>query len=150
MRSQGADIAVIVTQTLPKDMERFGEKDGVYICTFTEVRSLASVLRTSILKVFALSKSQEGKGDKMHMLYDYLTGVEFSEQWKAIREGFLSLKISIQRERDTMEKLWKAREKQLEKVLLNAAQIAGSVEGIAGQDAVNLNLLEDDLTNLLD
>ena len=150
MRSQGTDIAVIVTQTLPKDMERFGEKDGVYICTFAEVRSLASVLRTSILKVFALTKTQENKGDKMHMLYDYLTSNEFSEQWKAIREGFLSMKLSIQRERDTMEKLWKAREKQLEKVLLNAAHIKGSVEGIAGSDAVNLDLLEDETVNLLD
>src|SRR3982751_5021977 len=149
MRSQGADIAVIVTQTLPRDMERFGEKEGVYICTFAEVRSLASVLRTSILKVFTLTKSQEGKGDKMHMLYDYLTGHEFSEQWKAIREGFLSMKMSIQRERDAMERLWKSREKQLEKVLLSAAHIKGSVEGIAGHDAVNLNLLEDEELNLL-
>jgi len=82
MRSQGADIAVIVTQTLPKDMERFGEREGVYVCTFAEVRSLASVLRTSILKVFALTRSQENKGDKMHLLHDYLTGSEFSEQWK--------------------------------------------------------------------
>jgi hypothetical protein len=150
MRSQGADIAVIVTQALPKDMERFGEKEGVYICTFAEVRSVATVLRTSILKIFMLTKSQENKGDKMHMLYDYLTGNEFSEQWKAIREGFLQMKISIQRERDAMEKLWKAREKQLEKVLLSAAHIKGSVEGIAGSDAVNLNLLEDDRYNLLD
>jgi hypothetical protein len=150
MRSQGADLAVIVTQTLPKDMERFGEKDGVYICTFAEVRSLAIVLRNSIMQVFKLTRSQENKGDKMHMLYDYLTGHEFSEQWKAIREGFLSMKISIQRERDAMEKLWKAREKQLEKVLLNAAHIKGSVEGIAGSDAVNLNLLEDETQTLLD
>ncbi|CAN5137983.1 DUF2130 domain-containing protein [soil metagenome] len=149
MRSQGADIAVIVTQAFPKDMERFGEKDGVYICSFTEVRSLASVLRTSILKVFALTKSQSNRGDKMHMLYDYLTGNEFSEQWKAIREGFMSMKLSIQRERDSMEKLWKAREKQLEKVLLNAAHIRGSIEGIAGADAVNLNLVDDE-TNLLE
>jgi hypothetical protein len=150
MRSQGADLAVIVTQTLPRDMERFGEKDGVYICTFTEVKSLAIVLRNSIMEVFKLTRSQENKGDKMHMLYDYLTGHEFSEQWKAIREGFLSMKLSIQRERDAMEKLWKSREKQLEKVLLNAAHIKGSVEGIAGADAVNLNLLEDETQTLLD
>ena len=86
----------------------------------------------------------------MVMLYDYLTGSEFSENWKAIREGFMSMKLSIQRERDAMEKLWKAREKQLEKVLLNAAHIKGSVEGIAGADAVNLNLLEDNDPILLD
>ncbi len=131
-------------------MERFGEKEGVYVCTFAEVRSLASVLRTSILKIFALTKSQEGKGDKMHMLYDYLTSHEFNDQWNAIREGFLSMKLSIQRERDAMEKLWKAREKQLEKVLLNAAHIKGSVEGIAGTNAVNLNLLEDETADMID
>ena len=149
MRSLGADVAIIVTQALPKDMDRFGEKDGVYICTFSEVRSVALLLRNALLKLFDVRKSNENKGDKMTMLYDYLTGNEFSEQWKAIREGFMSMKLSIQRERDAMEKLWKAREKQLEKVLLNAAHIKGSIEGIAGSEAVNLNLLEDDNENLL-
>jgi hypothetical protein len=150
MRSHGADVAVIVTQTFPKDMERFGEKDGVYICTFNEVRSVSLLLRNALLKIADARKSQENKGDKMVMLYDYLTGTEFSEQWKAIREGFMSMRQSIQKERDTMERLWKAREKQLEKVLLNAAHIQGSVEGIAGADAVNLNLLEDNDTMLID
>jgi hypothetical protein len=149
MRTLGAEVAVIVTQALPKDMDRFGEKDGVYICTFAEVKSVALVLRNAILKVYDAKKGQDNKGDKMVMLYDYLIGSEFNEQWKAIREGFLSMKLSIQRERDAMEKLWKAREKQLEKVLLNAAAIKGSVEGIAGND-VNLNLLEDNDPILLD
>ena len=152
MRTLGADVAIIVTQTLPKDMDRFGEKDGVYICTFTEVRSVALLLRNALLKIAEAKKSQENKGDKMVMLYDYLISSEFSEQWKAIREGFMSMKLSIQKERDTMEKLWKAREKQLEKVLLNAAHIKGSVEGIAGADAVNLSITgaEEDDTLLLD
>jgi hypothetical protein len=152
MRTLGADVAIIVTQTLPKDMDRFGEKDGVYICTFTEVRSVALLLRNALLKIAEAKKSQENKGDKMVMLYDYLISSEFSEQWKAIREGFMSMKLSIQKERDTMEKLWKAREKQLEKVLLNAAHIKGSVEGIAGADAVNLSITgtDDDETLLLD
>ncbi len=143
MRNLGADVAVIVTQAFPKDMDRFGEKDGVYICSFSEVRSVALLLRNGLLKVADVRKSGENKGDKMVMLYDYLTGHEFGEQWKAIREGFMSMKLSIQKERDAMERLWKAREKQLEKVLLNAAHIRGSVEGIAGADSVNLNLLDE-------
>jgi hypothetical protein len=142
MRLANADAAIIVTQTMPKDMVQFGEKDGVYICSFSEVKSLAVVMRNAILKLAEARRSQVNKGEKMSMLYDYLTGNEFSEQWKAIREGFLSMKLSIQKERDAMEKLWKMREKQLEKVLLNAAHIKGSVEGIAGSD-VNLNLLEE-------
>ena len=149
MRSLGADIAVIVTQALPKDMERFGEKEGVYICTFAEARSLALVLRNALLKISDAKKSQDNKGDKMVLLYDYLTGNEFGEQWKAISEGFMSMKRSIQKERDALEKLWKAREKQLEKVLLNAAHIRGSIEGIAGTD-VDLNLLDDNEALLLD
>ena len=144
MRTLGADVAVIVTQSMPKDMDQFGEKNGVWICSFAEVRALAHILRDGIIKIYNASRSQENKGDKMHLLYDYLTGQEFAEQWKAIREGFLSMRLSIQRERDAMEKLWKAREKHLEKVLLNAAHIRGSIEGIAGQDSIDLNLLEDD------
>lgn len=141
MRSQGADVAVIVTQALPKDMNSFGEKDGVWICSFNEVRPVVHMLRDAVIKIYNATRSQENKGDKMHLLYDYLTSREFAEQWSAIREGFMSMKISIQKERDQMEKLWKAREKQLEKVLLNAAHIRGSIEGISGTD-VNLNLLE--------
>jgi len=139
-RSQGADVAVIVTEKMPKDMDCFGEKDGVWICTFSEVKALTCVLRDLIIKVHNAAKTQENKGDKMQMLYTYLTSNEFSEQWKAIREGFMSMKISIQKERDAMEKLWKSREKQLEKVLLNAAHIRGSIEGIAGMENVDLNL----------
>jgi hypothetical protein len=143
MRNQGATVAVIVTQTMPKDLDRFGEKNGVWVCSFAEVKALAHVLRDGIVRIFQASRSQENRGDKMHLLYDYLTSAEFSEQWKAIREGFLSMKQSIQKERDTMERLWKAREKQLEKVLLNAAHVRGSIEGIAGKDAIDINLLDE-------
>jgi hypothetical protein len=148
MRSTGADIAVLVTKTMPKELDCFGLKDGVWICTFSEVKALVNVLRDGIIRVFNSSKNHENKGDKMHMLYDYLTSNEFSEQWKAIREGFTAMKMSITNERAAMEKLWKAREKQLDKVLLNAVHIKGSIDGISGMDAVDLNLLDD--TNLLE
>jgi hypothetical protein len=143
MRSQGASVAVLVTAAMPKDMPCFGERNGVWICSFSEVKALIYVLRDGIIRIFNAARTQENKGDKMQLLYDYLTSTEFSEQWKAIREGFLSMKQSIQKERDTMERLWKAREKQLEKVLLNAAHFRGSIEGIAG-NAIDVQLLEDE------
>ncbi|MBO9151200.1 DUF2130 domain-containing protein [Chitinophaga sp. GCM10012297] len=149
MRSQGADVAVLVTRTMPPGFERFGEKEGVWICSFHEVKSLTYVLRDAILKIYSSAKSQENKGDKMHLLYHYLTSGEFAEQWSAIREGFRAMKASIQKEREAMEKLWKAREKQLEKVLLNAAHIKGSIEGIAGSDSVDLQLLDEAADALL-
>jgi hypothetical protein len=141
-RSLGADIAVLVTQAFPKDMDRFGEKEGVWICNFSEVKAIVHLLRDALIRINFVQRNQENKGDKMQLLYDYLISREFADQWQAIREGFMTMKLSIQKERDAMEKLWKAREKQLEKVLLNAAHIRGSIEGISGAD-VNLNLLEE-------
>ena len=148
MRSTGADIAVLVTKTMPKEMDCFGLKDGIWVCTFSEVKALANVLRDGIIRIYNSAKSQENKGDKMHLLYDYLTSNEFSEQWKAIREGFFAMKIGIQKERDSMERMWKAREKQLEKVLLNSAHVKGSIEGIAGQDTIDLSFYDE--PNLLE
>lgn len=144
MRSMGVDVAVIVTQAYPKGMDSFGERDGVWICSFNEVKAVSYILREGIIKLFSAVQSQENKGDKMHLLYDYLNSNEFSEQWKAIREGFMSMKLSIQRERDAMERLWKSREKQLEKVLLNAAHIRGSIEGISGNNQIQLSLGDDE------
>jgi hypothetical protein len=143
MRQQGAQVAILVTRVMPRDMNCFGEKNGIWVCNFTEVKALTEVLRDGVIRIFQASRNQQNKGDKMQLLYDYLTSSEFSEQWKAIREGFSSMKMSIQRERDTMEKLWKTREKQLEKVLLNAAHIKGSMEGISGQEEFNMNLIDD-------
>ncbi len=143
MRQQGAQVAILVTRVMPRDMNCFGERNGVWICNFSEVKALTEVLRDGVIRIFQASRNQQNKGDKMQLLYDYLTSSEFSEQWKAIREGFSSMKMSIQRERDMMEKLWKTREKQLEKVLLNAAHIKGSMEGISGQEEFNMNLIDD-------
>lgn len=143
MRSTSADIGVIVTQALPDQVNTFGQFDGIWICSFSDALALVHVLRDGILKIFTATKTQENRGDKMNMLYSYLTSNEFGEQWSAIREGFRAMKQSLQKERDAMEKLWKMREKQLEKVLLNAAHIKGSIEGIAGSDNIQLDLIDD-------
>jgi len=144
MRSQAIDVAVIVSSCYPRGMDCFGELDGVWICSFDEFKAVVSILRDSIIKLHTLRNAQENKGDKMNLLYTYLTNAEFNEQWKAIREGFLNMRMSILREREAMEKLWKSREKQLDKVLTNAAQIKGSIEGIAGSDTIQLSLTDDE------
>lgn len=142
MRAQQADIAVIVTETLPKEMDSFGFKDGVWICRFSDVKALSFLLRDSLIKVYGAIASQENKGDKMQMLYDYLTGNEFNQNVLAITEGFVALRDSITREKIQMEKMWKEREKQLDKVLLNTTHFYGSIKGIAGNAISDIKLLE--------
>ena len=141
-RAQQADIAVIVTEVLPKDMTSFGFKDGVWICRFPEAKALSFVLRDSLIRIHSALVSQENKSDKMSTLYNYLTGVEFKQNIEAVVEGFLSMKDSITREKLQMEKLWKEREKQLDKVLSNTTQFYGSIKGIAGNAIDDIKLLE--------
>ena len=150
MRSRGADVAILVTQAFPKDMERFGEKDGIWICNFSEVGSVAHLLRKGVIKVYDIQKSEENKGDKMQLLYNYLTGNEFKGQVEAIVEGFMAMKQGIMKERIQMEKMWKEREKQLEKVLISTSGMYGSVKGIAGASIGNIELLDGPDDNLLE
>ncbi len=142
MRSTQADIAVIVTEVLPKDMEHFGMKDGVWICRFSDIKPLAFLLRDSLVRIHGALSSQDNKGDKMQLLYNYLTGNEFKQQIEAIVEGFVSLRESMIKEKLQMEKIWKEREKQLDKVLLNTTHFYGSVKGIAGNAVGDIKLLE--------
>lgn len=142
MRSRNADMAILVTQAYPKGMQCFGEKDGVWVCSFSEVASVSFIIRHSVMKVYDMQKSEENKGDKMQLLYNYLTGVEFRGQVEAIAEGFLAMRSSITKERMQMEKIWKEREKQLEKVLISTSGLYGSVKGIAGSSVGDIPLLD--------
>lgn len=142
MRNQQADLAILVTQVFPKNMDCFGEKEGIWICSFKEVIGLTTALRNAIIRIAETKKSEENKGEKMHMLYDFLTGTEFRQQVEAIVEGFVTMKNSIIKERIQMEKMWKEREKQLEKVLINTSGMYGSIKGIAGSSVSTIPLLE--------
>jgi len=144
LRGQKADIAIIVTETMPKDMDRFGQKDGIWICTFTELKGVAAVLRESLLRIYDIKASQENKGDKMQMLYDFLTGNEFKQHIEAIVEGFSSMKGSLAKEKIAMERIWAERDKQLDKVLMNMSGMYGSIKGIAGNAVAEVKLLDID------
>jgi hypothetical protein len=143
MRNSNSDAAILVTQVYPRDMEKFGEKDGVWVCSFNDVIGVASILRNGIMKVQQVQKNQENKGEKMVAMYNYLTSQEFIGNMTAMREGFRSLRNMMLKEREDFEKNYKRKEKQIELILQNSLHISGSVEGIAGQDAIHINLLDD-------
>lgn len=142
IREKGADIGVLVTQVMPTDMQRMGLKDGIWICTFDEFRGLSMVLRDAAIRLSDAVGAQENKGDKMGMLYDFLTGNEFRQQVEAIVEGFSQMQTDLESEKRSMQSIWKKREKQIEKVLLNTNHMYGSIKGIAGNAIQSVPLLE--------
>ena len=86
----------------------------------------------------------------METLYHYLTSQEFVGNWNAIREGFRNLRGMLQKEREDFEKNWKKKEKQIDLIIQNSLHITGSIEGIAGSDAINMDLQNDNVDNLLE
>ncbi len=142
IRDKNANIGVLVTEVMPQDMERLGMKDGIWICSYEEFKGLCSVLRESIIQINTAIITQDNKGDKMGMLYDYLTSNEFKLQIEAIVEGFTQMKSDLESEQRSMRGIWKKREKQIDKVLLNTTDMYGSIKGIAGNAVQAIPLLE--------
>ncbi|BAW46562.1 caldesmon [Helicobacter pylori] len=142
MREIGADVGVIVSEVLPKEMERMGLFEGVWVCSFEEFKGLSAVLREGVIQVSLAKKSQENKGDKVNLLYHYLTSSEFSMQVSAIIEGFEQLRAELEKEKNAMARIWKSREKQIEKVFEGTINMYGSIKGIMGNAIGQVKALE--------
>ena len=148
IREKDANIGVLVTETMPNGMPRMGLVEGVWVCSFAEFKGLSHVLRESVIQISHAVATQENRGDKMEMLYDFLTSNEFRLQIEAIVEGFTQMQTDLEVEKRAMQGIWKKREKQIQKVLLNTNNMYSSVRGIAGSAVQSVPQLE--LTSIED
>jgi hypothetical protein len=142
IREKGATIGVLVTEVMPSDMKRMGLRDGIWICNYDEFKGLCAVLRESIIQLSTAISSQENKGDKMDLLYTFLTSNTFRMQIEAIVEGFTTMKNDLDSEKRSMQRIWKQRDKQIEKVITNTIDMYGSIKGIAGNAVQSVKALE--------
>ncbi len=142
LRDKNAIYGVLVTDCYPKGIERMTNIKGIWICSYSEFMGISFILRESILAVHSVVLSQENKGSKMETLYEYLTGSEFRGHLESIVEGFSQMQDDLNKERRAMEAIWKQREKQISKVIVNTTQLYGSIRGIAGTAIGNIKRLE--------
>ena len=141
-RDAKAEIAVIVSEALPKEINLFRQIKGVWVSGIPSSLNLAYALRVILIQAAYERKVQTGKKGKAELLYDYLTGSEFRNRVEAILESFVAMRDDLDRERRAMEKLWSKREKQIEKVELNLSGMHGDLEGIAGKALPVIKALE--------
>ena len=137
-----ADIAVIVTETFPKDMDRFGGRNGVWICGFNEVKSVSLVLRELLLRTQSIKSSDENKGDKMELLYSYLTSNEFIQNINRIIENYDLMIQQLNKEKQAAFKNFSIRAKQIWGVQENINALFGSIKGIAGNELSTSEILK--------
>ena len=136
MLKVNADLGVLITSVLPNDMERMGFVDGIWVCSLDEFKGSVSLLRESLIRVHKTVQREENRGDKMTLLYNYMTGNEFSMQMKAIVDGFIKMQEELEKEKRSLMASWKRREKTIDGVLMNTTEMYGALQGIAGSSAI--------------
>jgi len=136
MLKVGADLGVLVTSVYPNDMDRMGFVDGIWVCSLDEFKGSASLLRESLIRVHKSVQKEENRGDKMALLYNYLTGNEFGMQMKSIVDGFMTMQTELDKEKRSLMASWKRRQKLIDGVLQNTTEMYGSLQGIAGAGAL--------------
>ncbi len=141
-----ADIGVLVSSVYPPGMERMGWVDGVWVCSLEEFKGSVSLLRESLIRIHQTALREENRGDKMALLYSYLTGNEFGMQMRAIVDGFMTMQTELDKERRSLMAAWKRRQKLIDGVLTNTTEMYGALQGIAGAGVLGhieaLELLE--------
>ena len=132
-RAAKAELAVIVSHTLPKDVDTFDFVDGVWVTSPRHVVPVAIALRHTLIELFAARQASEGQQTKMEMIYQYLTGPRFRHRIQAIVEKFADMQEDLDRERKTMTRLWAKRQEQIRCVVESTAGMYGDMQGIAGK-----------------
>jgi hypothetical protein len=141
-RAAGAEVAMIVSTTLPKGVHGFDLVENVWVAGPRFAVPLAVVLRQSLVDLAGSRQTQEGQQTKMELVYRYLTGPRFRHRIDAIVEKFTDMQADLDRERKMMMRLWSKREEQLKGVLDSTAGLYGDLQGIAGRAMQEIESLD--------
>src|SRR5262245_41055187 len=141
-RTAKAEIAVIVSQALPKDVETFDLVEGVWVAHPRVLLPIAITLRNTLIEVAAARQATEGQQTKMEMVYQYLTGPRFRQRVQAIVEAFSSMREDLEREKKAITRQWAKREEQIDRVMQATVGMYGDLQGIAGRTLQEIEGLE--------
>ena len=150
-RTAKADIALLVSNALPKGIDAFDLVDGVWVTEPRCAIPVAIALRQSLIELATARDAKKGQQTKMELVYDYLTGPRFRHRVEAIVEKFSDMQDDLDKERKTMTRLWAKREEQIRQVIESTAGMYGDLQGIAGRtlqeiDGLDYPMLETDNT----
>lgn len=118
--------------------------DNIWLVKPRYVIMLATLLREAIIRVFAANRAAEGKDVKVELIYNYLTGGEFSNRIRYILESYDEMARQLDTEKKQAQKRWAAQEKILQKITNSLYGMSGDLQGIAGREIIALPALEED------
>ena len=132
LRLVKGDLAIIVSEALPKEVKHFAHMKGVWVTSRDCALTVAAALRFQLIEVASIKAAAVGKNEKMEILYKYLSGPEFRQRVEAIVEAFIDMQEDLQEERRAAERRWSKREKQIQRVITNTSGMYGDLQGLIG------------------
>ena len=141
-RAAKAEIAVIVSQVLPKGVETFDLVEGIWVTHPRAALPVAMILRQSLLELALARQANQGQQTKTDMVYQYLTGPRFRLRVEAIVEAFSTMQEELDREKRVIMKQWAKRGEQIERVMGATVGMYGDLQGIAGKSLQEIEGLE--------
>ncbi|NNN05218.1 MAG: DUF2130 domain-containing protein [Elusimicrobia bacterium] len=141
-REAKADIGIIVSAILPKGINHIGCVEGVWVTDVPSLVGLGTALRAGISQLAHVQDAMAGKGEKMELIYRYLSGPEFRHRVEAIVEAFVAMKTDLDSEKRAMERTWAKREKQIQRVIHNTSGMYGDLQGLIGSSLSPIPSLE--------
>ena len=141
-RAAKAEIAVIVSQVLPKGVETFDLVEGIWVTHPRAALPVAMILRQSLLELALARQASQGQQTKTDMVYQYLTGPRFRLRVEAIVEAFSTMQEELDREKRVIMKQWAKRGEQIERVMGATVGMYGDLQGIAGKSLQEIEGLE--------
>jgi len=153
-RTAKAELAIIVSQVLPKSVETFDQVEGVWVIHPKVVLPVAAAIRQTIIEVACVRQASEGQQTKMELVYQYLTGPRFRQRVQAIVEAFSSMREDLDKERKAIMKQWAKRDEQIERVMGATVGMYGDLQGIAGKtlqeiEGLDIRALDTEATEVL-
>lgn len=128
-RKTNATVSILVSEVLPDDIEYFKKKEGVLITSYEYALGLAEMVRERLLYV-AAAKARASDDEKLQEVYEYISSDAFRHKFESHFESVKALRDGLTAERRAMEKIWKHRENQINKLDKNASQMFGDFQGV--------------------
>ena len=131
-REANADIAVILTVSLPVDVKYFTINEGVVICDYNSFFNLIDIFRNKLIETHSIQASNQNRADKVDILYSHVTDPKFFEKLKTLYDLYSNMKSSLDLEKNSTRRHWNKRETELEILVSNVNDVWSGLNAIVG------------------
>lgn len=138
-----ADLAAIVTTSFPEGLsEPFSLVDDIWVVGAGAMKPVAQILREMLIEAHKLKLVSTGKSEKMELLYNYMCSAQFAQRVRAVVETFVSMRKDLDQEKTAVQRIWKKREGQLDRVATAMSGMVGELQAIAEESLPQLERID--------